>query len=456
MRIVRPAALLTVPHRIRPMLLLASLLFGCAAGEPPRTNVVLLIGDDHGYPYFGFTGSTEVSTPTLDRLASEGTVFEHGFSTASVCRPALFSLLTARQPFDRKLYEERTGTDAALFGAPVSAFGTLPAILGEAGYATFQGGKHWEGHYRKAGFTEGTTDPKSYDRERAHELSQIASIAGAGGLMLARDTMQPVYDFIDRNQDAPFFVWFAPMLPHAPMDPPAEFRDPYTGHELSRSAESYYANCTRFDAAVEDLLDHLERRGVLDNTLVIYVSDNGFDQPPHREYPVFGGPGGKMSVHELGFRTPIILHHPAQVGSGVTREDIVSIVDIPPTILDYLGLPIPPEWPGRSLRPAVDGKETEARTVLVGWQERQRPNSARNRIATRPFFWATTPRWHYAFTPETGSEQLFDREADPMGTLDVAKEHPSVVARLRREVETWSEERKDAAQRFVRSRAGTD
>jgi len=436
--------------RAVPVGLLALLLLGCGATEDPRPNVVLLIGDDHGYPYFGFNGSTDVRTPTLDALAAEGAVFRQGFSTASVCQPALFSLLTGRYPLERRFYGEASeGEPQGLFGTPTSTFGTVPALLGEAGYATFQGGKHWEGHFRQAGFTAGTSDGGAYDQERVHQLSPIASISGRGGLTFARETMQPVYDFLDRHSEDPFLIWFAPMLPHAPMDPPEEFRNVYAKLRLSRSAEDYYANCTRFDAAVKELLDDLERRGVLDRTLVIYVSDNGLDQPPRAQYPPYGGPNGKLSVRELGLRTPIIVHYPGQVAAGATSDALVSIVDIAPTILDYAGVPIPEELPGRSLRAAAEGRASVRRSTLFGWQSRQRPPLQRNQIVDRPFFWATTERWHYVLLPDTGAEQLYDRARGLGAALDVATSHPDIAAQMKQQVIEWRDGRRQAVEQLV-------
>ena len=432
------------------VLLLAVALLSCSRGGDSRPNVVFLIGDDHGYPYYGFTGSSIVQTPTLDRLASEGALFHQGFSTSSVCRPSLFSLLTSRFPYDRRLYEEEVPESRQLVvGTPVAEFGTLPGLLSRAGYATFQGGKHWEGPYAASGFTEGMSGAGPYDRERAMELSPLATLAGGGGLALGRDTMEPVYDFVDRHLDTPFFLWFAPMLPHAPMDPPEEYRRRYAGQELSSSAQVYYANITRFDSVVAELLDHLERRGVLEQTLVIYLSDNGLDQPPGRQYPSFGGPSGKLSVRELGFRTPILVHWPERIRGGFTSEDLVSALDIGPTILDYAGIPIPDDWPGRSLRGAIERGEPVGRDVLIGWQERERLAQPRRQILTRPFFWAVSDLRHYVFTPETGEEQLFNRSASPYGAPDVSGEHLQATAAMRARVEAWRDERTASVKELI-------
>ena len=184
------------------------------------------------------------------------------------------------------------------------------------------------------GFTDGMSE--GWSETRWGESGFFHELMGGEGIALARETMDPVYDFIDRTTDKPFFLWYGPSLPHTPLNPPEEHFQHYADTELSESAKEYYGNCTWFDAGVGDLLDHLEARGIADNTLVIYVNDNGWEQPPFSEYKgdhilySNGGPHGKLSLHDQGFRTPIVLHWPGVIGAETFEDVPVSSVDLMP------------------------------------------------------------------------------------------------------------------------------
>src|SRR3990172_9402904 len=142
---------------------LGGALAGAAAGGPPgchgrhdlpeRPGIVLVIGDDVGYADFGFMGSALAHTPHLDALAAEGVVFTHAFTPASVCRPSLQSLLTGLQPYAIEARLAREGRAGRGFPVFADTFATLPELLAERGYASFQGGKFWEGSPLAAGFT---------------------------------------------------------------------------------------------------------------------------------------------------------------------------------------------------------------------------------------------------------------------------------------------------------------
>ncbi|MBW2667774.1 MAG: sulfatase-like hydrolase/transferase [Deltaproteobacteria bacterium] len=136
--------------------------FACTLERAPERppNIVLIIGDDHGYRDFGFMGSEIVETPNLDRLATGGVVFPLGYSTASVCRPSLRSLLTGLHPLEFERFEQqriRQGTKAVPKTPLRDIFQTLPTLLAERGYVSFQSGKFQEGNFENAGFTHGMT-----------------------------------------------------------------------------------------------------------------------------------------------------------------------------------------------------------------------------------------------------------------------------------------------------------
>jgi uncharacterized sulfatase len=238
-----------VSFRTRVATLLLAL--GCAAEPVGPPNLVLVIGDDHGFPDFGFMGSETVRTPRLDRLAEQGVVFPTGYSTASLCRPALRTLLTGLEPIQYdQLQREARGSDVPL----IRSLDTLPRLLAERGYMSFQAGKYAEGDYEGGGFSEGMVEGK-------RGLEQAAR--------LARETLEPVFDFLSRSGERPFFLWFAPLLPHIPHDAPERYLALYEGAELTASARRYYASISWLDEAVGRLVDHIDELGLARRTLIV-------------------------------------------------------------------------------------------------------------------------------------------------------------------------------------------
>ena len=435
--------------------------------RPP--NIVLVIGDDHGFPYFGFTGSEHVRTPNLDLLAHEGTTFSFAHVTANHCRPSLQTLVTGLYPaqyqrladryhaeavrgdpaWEAASGEARRRRDVTFLAQTMRRFATLPALLAANGYASFQAGKWWEGSYENGGFTEGMS--RGWDMEAWGKPGWFRQLMGGDGLVIGRETMQPVFDFIDRHADRPFFIWYGPSLPHTPLDPPFSHYKYYANTALSESAKQYYANCTWFDAGVGDLLDHIEARGLRENTLIVYVNDNGWEQPPFEEYAddrilyANGGPKGKLSLHDLAFRTPVIFHWPGSIESGIFEEDMVSMVDIAPTLLDYAGVAIPDDletlWPGQSLRPVIEGAGSVGRDMLVGHATQQR---SEDDVMGQPadHYYVRTPRWHFIWDARAGaadaaSMQLYDMERDPEASENVVGGHPDLASRFMEAITAW-------------------
>ena len=176
------------------------------AKEPP--NIVLLISDDDDYEHFGFMGSEIAHTPALDGLAATGTLFTTAHCPAPLCRPSLASMLSGRLPHQHGIYGnylERGGIGNDL--AKLDPAGSLANRLKDAGYATYSTGKYWEGDPRAMGFTHGT-----------------AEVTMKGFRQFVRHGQEELFNFIDDQHDSkPMFIWWAPLLPHTPHDPPPEY-----------------------------------------------------------------------------------------------------------------------------------------------------------------------------------------------------------------------------------------
>src|SRR5262245_38013806 len=416
----------------------SSVLAGCSPAakdaRPERPGIVLVIGDDVGFGDYGFMGSEIARTPSLDALAEEGVVFTHGFTPASVCVPSLQALLTGLEPYAIETGLTRRGFGGRGFRSVVGSFALLPALLAERGYATFQGGKFWEGDPFAAGFTHAMTDWPPW-RERP--LPYLLQVSGGYSLALGRETLDPLFEFLDAHGDGPFFVWYAPMLPHVPFDAPPRFEQPYRDLPLPADAKGYYANLTRLDASVGEIRAYLEHRGLRERTALVYVADNGWDaSKPPRDLgsSALGGEAGKLSIHEQGFRTPVVLSWPGVLPEGRRDDRLVALVDVFATILDLAGVEPPPGTRGQSLLPLLAGGGS-AREHVVGGGVALRDDgfAPEERPGPRQHAWyLRTPEWRYVFAGRDGRESLYRIEEDPGEANDLAASNPEVLARLRK------------------------
>ena len=270
------------------------------------------------------------------------------------------------------------------------------------------------------------------------------------GKGLVRETTAPVYSFIDEHTEEPFFLWFAPSIPHAPHNAPSQFFELYQEEDLSPSRWGYFASVAWLDHAVGDLVHHLEKRGLLEKTLVVFVTDNGWqasDYDPENDprgvtlegsvlaatrMGLVDSPGGKRSVFEMGVRTPIIFYGPGVVPTGRVHDSLASAVDLVATILDYAGAPQPAAWRGRSLRPVIDAESTSVRDAVIGYMPI-------TELDAWGGYFVRTRDWYFIQFGRRKSE-LYDMTADPEQIHDVADEHPALVQRFTEMIRTWSAE----------------
>lgn len=438
--------------------------------EDRLPNIVLLVGDDHGYDYFGFMGDEHVVTPTMDAIAEGGFVFTQGHTATPYCRPSLRAIITGLHPaqyahqknaiVDRRRGEddvasmgdtERAQWEAVAAADAMSEIHALPRRLQALGYASWEGGKWWERTFRNAGFTEGMTD--GWDFSYWGKEGWFYQLWGAEGEDLVRKTMDPLFDFIDRHQDQPFLVWFGPALPHVPLDAPYQYTKFYEHKNLSNSAKAYYANITWWDDGVSRLMDHIQSRGLLEDTLFIYMTDNGWDQEPNDEFQAepggiyndnpyaSGGFKGKGALYDTSFRSPLIFYWNGRISGSFNTTSLVTAMDIVPTVLDIVGLPIPDELPGRSLWTALQGGLLDERTEIVGYSDRSRGGDASTLYTTmEDGFYVRTQRWHFMWFPERQHMELYDVTVDPRSTNNVVDDFPDLVPGFMALIADWRRE----------------
>ncbi|MFK8046997.1 MAG: sulfatase [Halioglobus sp.] len=290
-------------------------------------NFVIIIADDLGWNDIGVYGNTSVQTPNIDKLAANGLRFDNAFLTTSSCSASRASILTGKYPHTNGLVHLHQSLSADQI--------TLGQLLRERGYHTESVGKWHIGDPVKSQFSNVIDDRIS--PATAHWLDRLAR----------------------SPKGVPFFFWLASRDPHRPHTPtedslplvydPAKIEIPegfVDGPRTRRAFADYYRAVSRFDRDIGRVVAELERQGVLDNTAVIVMSDNG------RPFP-----WGKLTLYDDGIKTPFIVHWPKKVARGATRGQLISMVDLAPTILEWAGLPLPDSMDGISFAEML-GSET--------------------------------------------------------------------------------------------------
>ncbi|QEL15767.1 sulfatase family protein [Limnoglobus roseus] len=422
---------------MRLSLALGFLLFTSVATAAPP-NVVLIVSDDHAWTDYGFMRHPHVKTPHLDKLAAQSLAFTRGYVPTSLCCPSLASLVTGLYPHQHKVTSNDPPLPAGMKAAEfqksqafldgrermnkhLEAVPTLPKLLAENGYRCLQTGKWWQGDFKRGGFTHGMTKGVRHGDE---------------GLDIGRKTMQPIYDFIGEStkEGKPFFVWYAPMMPHTPHNPPAELLKKYEGKGTPSEAK-YWAMIEWFDQTCGELLNHLDEKKLTDNTIVVYLADNGWIQDPKGTLSV----RSKRTPYDAGLRTPILLRWPGRVKPRVAEELAISL-DIMPTLLNACDIVPPKDLPGVSL---LDVAALKGRTTLFG--ECFTHNAVDLDVPAKSIRhrWVIDGHWKLivphvpADADGPGKPELYDLAADPEEKTDLAAGKPEQVKALTAKLDAW-------------------
>ena len=388
-----------------------------AADQP---NVVMIVGDDMGWSDYGFMGHEVIKTPNIDKLASEGALFVNGYTPTSLCRASLATLLTGLYASQHKICcnDPPEGVDRAEMLPFLRDAPSIPRLLKGRGYRSLQTGKFWEGHFSNAGFTEGLTTKGRH---------------GDDGLVIGRKTMQPIYDFITSCGQTPFFVWYAPMLPHEPHDPPERILKKYLVHNREPKLAKYWAMCEWFDETCGELVKWLDDHGLRENTLVVYVVDNGWIQTtgPVRQGDQFLT-RSKNTPYEDGVRTPIILRRPGRIHRPVVTEGTgFDDRSRAPTILAACDVTTAEKLPGVNLMPIIlEGRPLNRHAVfgeiyLHDCVELGKPKLS---VTHR---WVRDDNWKLIVPTKAGSEsELYQVSEDPHEKQNLATQQQNRVAEL--------------------------
>lgn len=372
--------------------------------EVGRPNVVILLTDDQGTLDANCYGSADLQTPNMDRLAAGGVRFTQAYAH-TVCCPARAALFTGRHPqrggVENWTQGDRRGTDRPKINMSLGEV-TLAEVLKSAGYRTALFGKWHLG--AKAGYGPLEQGFDTYfghlsgfiDNYRHYFLHNrgFHDLYDGNTEVFQPEKYYPdlmidrALQFIEVNKSKPFFMTVAFNLPHYPEQPLARFKDAYADMPMPR--QSYARVVTTVDSHIGRVLDKLDETGLTENTLVILMSDNGHSTEdsagisvdnhtsgyPRGHYYLAHGGGGntgpwighKSTFLEGGIRVPAIIRYPARIPRGQTRDQIVTIMDWFPTVLELAGIhrdAAAPKLDGRSMMPVIaDAKAPSAHGVL--------------------------------------------------------------------------------------------
>jgi len=400
-----------------------------------RPNVLFLFSDDQRADAVRAYGNPYIKTPNIDKLANQGVKFTNNYCMGShhgaVCAPSRAMLMSGQSLFH--VYDKLDGVE------------TFPMILGENGYITFGTGKWHNGRPAfRASFQHGKDiffgGMSNHDEVPVQDLladgtyTEIAQ-KGFSTEVFANAAIDFLQSYAEGDRQQPFFLYVSFTVPHDPRTPPERYlsmykpegmplppdylpvhpfhngwmngRDenlatwPRTVDVIKSQIAEYYGLVTHLDDQVGRILNCLSTNDLDDNTLIVFTSDHGLAVGSH-------GLLGKQNLYEHSMKAPLIFNGPG-IPTNTTRDALVYLYDIGPTILNYLGLIPGPRMEGKNLMPVIDGSVSDVRSSLFTTYE-DLMRSVRDH------------RWKVIRYPKIHHTQLFDLESDPFELNNLAED----------------------------------
>ncbi|MDB0068463.1 sulfatase-like hydrolase/transferase [bacterium] len=383
--------------KLAPLSLLSAValsLASAAAEQPQKPNIVLIMTDDASWECFGPYGAVDYETPNIDRLAEHGVKFQHCYSTP-ICTPSRVMIMTGKYNFRNYTHFGYLPPQEKTFGNLLQEAGYKTAIAGKWQLNGIHDGDTLEGHadnsrVNRAGFdehalwqvTRGKKGKGSSERFWSPQLE-------VNGQFLTSEQNQNKYgpdlmsdficDFIKRHQDEPFFVYYPTTLVHDPFVPtPDTIGDRPRGPEANKAPknraqkkENFVAMVNYLDKIVGKIVNQLEEVGQLENTLIVFTSDNGTHTPIQSNWNGRMIKGGKGNTKNMGTHVPLIAYWKGKSAVGSVCEDLVDFTDVYPTLAKLAGVELGEDDPqdGQSFLPQILGLKTTPRThVLCHYQ----------------------------------------------------------------------------------------
>ena len=410
---------------------LVPLMVAAVAGAAP--NVVLIVSDDQGYADIScYPHPDEVQTPNLDRIAREGARMTSGYASCPVCAPTRAGLLTGRYQQKFGFY---TASDSRA-GLPRSET-TLAEILGDHGYATGVFGKWHLGYappYRplERGFDTfygflGHGGHDYFDLAISDDVRSIyrdrSPVDDTG--YLTRNITKETIAFIEDNRDRPLFAYVPYNAVHNPLQAPQDYVRRYSSPDPQRN--TYLAMLAIMDEGVGAILDTLDRLDLSDNTLVIFLSDNGGARGTTANNGALRN--FKHSVYEGGLRVPFLVRWPGRIPAGTVSDEPVISIDVFSTVLAAAGIEPPAglQLDSRDILPALTGQLDRPLHEALYWSWIDKDSDTG---------WAIRKgRWK--LLADKGGIGLYDLEADLSETRDLAPNQPMIVQALLADYKSW-------------------
>ncbi|MFM7752229.1 MAG: sulfatase-like hydrolase/transferase [Opitutaceae bacterium] len=338
-----------------------------AAAAPQRPNLVVILADDFGYECITANGGESYQTPNVDRLAAGGMRFER-CHVQPLCTPTRVQLMTGLS--NARNYIE--------FGAMDRRAVTFAQLLKSAGYVTGIAGK-WQ-------LGSEPDSPRHFGFDEAllwHHRSRESRYGNPGFDFNGEPRSYPpgsygpailnefAIDFVSRHRDLPFFLYYPMVLTHSPYQPTPESPkwDPRTGERGNQNAENFPAMVAYLDRMVGEFMARLDSLGLRENTLVLFLGDNGTGIEITSRFKGEPYPGGKGRSHARGTHVPLIASWPGRVPAGMVNGDLIGSTDFLPTLLDAAGAKLPDGYPGDgvSFYPQLLGQKGRPRDALYAW-----------------------------------------------------------------------------------------
>ena len=428
---------------------LSLFIFQPVLAQEGQPNIILFIADDVGWDDIGCYGNKAVYTPNIDRIAQEGIRFRNTYLTASSCSPSRTSIISGRYPHNTGAAELHTPLPAQV---PI-----FPELLKDAGYYTAQAGKWHMGEDARRGF------------DTIHDNGKEN---GDGG----EDMWLP--SLRERPKEKPFFMWFASMDAHRSWGPNDFSGENDTGEitpppylanteSTKKDLAQYYDEITRFDYFIGKVEEELKKQGVLDNTIIIIMSDNG------RPFP-----RSKTRMYDSGMKTPFVVKWNEGISrKGVVSNSLISVIDIAPTLLELSGTEILPGFQGRSFAKILENPAGEFRNYVFAEHNWHDHEALERMVRTKDYLYVLNLRPNLSnpgpadsngspsfqdlknlrdvgkltaaqadvFITPRPAEELYDCRKDPMQLLNVASlpEYKKQLQDMRQVLRQWREETAD-------------
>lgn len=433
--------------------------------KPVRPNIVYILADDLGYGDLSCYGQTHFQTPNLDKMADEGMMFTQHYAGTTVCAPSRSSLMTGQHTGHTPIRGNKGWEPEGQWPIPDSTF-TMAEMLKQAGYVTGAFGKWGLGFIE----TEGDPNKQGIDEFFGYNCQGLAHNYYPGHLWDNHEkvileentgdkfgTYSPdliharALQFIEKNKDRPFFLYYPTTIPHAelllPEENLAQFRGKFLPENSYKGAEpgdpkfrqgpygtqpeahaAFAAMVTLLDKQVGEVLAKLKELGLEKNTIVMFTSDNG----PHLEggadpdYFDSNGPlqGYKRDLYEGGIREPMIAWWPGKIQAGSKTDHVSAFWDVMPTVAELAGIDPPKNIDGISFLPTLLNKEGQREHEYMYWEFHERGG----RRALRKGNWKLVQ--YNLFDPEKRTTELYDLSKDIGETNNVADQHPELVLEM--------------------------